>query len=191
VIHFEEYREFFVAGAGAAGALIGLLFVAVSVFPERARQAQTQVLFHNRASAALLVFTNALVLSLAALVPGTSVGWWAIWMSGTVSIFVAATVRSIIGGGDRRSGRRGSLGVVFALSLIAGFELYAGIRLVVDDQTAMSTLCYVLIGDLLVGISRAWQLVGLRDMGLLSSLRILAGLEPTVGPGDVYGSDVS
>jgi hypothetical protein len=41
--------------------------------------------------------------------------------------------------------------------------------------TAMSTLSYVLIGDLLVGISRAWQLVGLRDTGLLTSLRILAG----------------
>jgi hypothetical protein len=189
VSHFEEYREFFVAGAGAAGALIGLLFVAVSVFPERARQAQTQVVFHNRASAALLVFTNALVLSLAALVPGTSVGWWAIWMSGTVLIFVAATIRSILGGGDRRSGRRGSLGVVFALTLIAGFELYAGIRLVAGDQAAMSTLCYVLIGDLLVGISRAWQLVGLRDMGLLTSLRILAGLEPAAGGGEVQKSD--
>jgi hypothetical protein len=71
----QEYHEFFVATAGATGALIGLLFVAVSVSPEQARQAQTRVTFHNRASAALLVFTNALVLSLAALVPGTTLGW--------------------------------------------------------------------------------------------------------------------
>jgi hypothetical protein len=173
VIPSEEYREFFVAAAGAAGALIGLLFVAVSVFPERAKQAQTQVAFHNRASAALLVFTNALVLALAALVPGTTLGWWAIWMSTTVLIFVAATIRSLFGG---RSERGASFGVVFTLLLIAGFELYAGIRLVGSDASAMSTLSYVLIGDLLVGISRAWQLVGLRDTGLLTSLRILAGL---------------
>lgn len=175
MIASEEFREFFVAAAGAAAALIGLLFVAVSVFPERAREAQTQVAFHNRASAALLVFTNALVLSLAALVPGTTLGWWAIWMSATVLIFVAATVRSLFGG---RPELRASLGVVFALLLIAGFELYAGIRLVGSDPTAMSTLSYVLIGDLLVGISRAWQLVGLRDTGLLTSLRILAGFGP-------------
>ena len=32
--------------------------------------------------------------------------------------------------------------------------------------------------DLVVGISRAWQLVGLRDTGLLTSLRILAGITP-------------
>jgi hypothetical protein len=178
VIPSEEYREFFVAAAGAAGALIGLLFVAVSVFPERARQEQTQLAFHNRASAALLVFTNALVLSLAALVPGTTLGWWAIWMSATVLIFVAATVRSLIGATGGRSQRGASVGVVFALLLIAGFELYAGIRLVAADAAATSTLCYVLIGDLLVGISRAWQLVGLRDTGLVASLRILAGFGP-------------
>ena len=74
--------------------------------------------------------------------------------------------------------------MVFALLLIAGFELYAGIRLVAGDGTAMSTLSYVLIGDLLVGISRAWQLVGLRDTGLLTSLRILAGFGSAIDVAD-------
>jgi hypothetical protein len=174
----QEYHEFFVATAGATGALIGLLFVAVSLYPEQARQAQTRVTFHNRAAAALLVFTNALVLSLAALVPGTTLGWWAIVMGASVLIFAAATMRSIVANA-RHPTRRGSLGVVIALLIIAGFELYAGIRLVVDtDFAAVSTLSYVIIGDLGVGISRAWQLVGLRDTGLLTSLRILAGIAP-------------
>ena len=143
--------------------MIGLLFVAVSVHPG-ARQAHTRVAFHNRASAALLVFTNALVLSLAALVPGTTLGWWAIVMSASVLIFAAATIRSIVANACHPSRRQGSLGVVIALLIIAGFELYAGIRLVVDtDFAAVSTLSYVIIGDLGVGISRASQLVGLRD----------------------------
>jgi hypothetical protein len=34
----------------------------------------------------------------------------------------------------------------------------------------------VLIGDLGVGVSHAWQLAGLRDAGLLTLLRILAGI---------------
>jgi hypothetical protein len=177
----QEYHEFFAATAGATGALIGLLFVAVSVHPGQARQAQTRVTFHNRASAALLVFTNALVLSLAALVPGTTLGWWAIVMSASVLIFAAATIRSIVANARHPSRRQGSLGVVIALLIIAGFELYAGIRLVVDtDFAAVSTLSYVIIGDLGVGISRAWQLVGLRDTGLLTSLRILAGIAQPV-----------
>ena len=118
------------------------------------------------------------MLSLAALVPGNTLGWWAIVMSSSVLIFAAATIRSIVANA-RHPLRRGSLGVVIALLIIAGFELYAGIRLVVDtDYAAVSTLSYVIIGDLGVGISRAWQLVGLRDTGLLTSLRILAGIAP-------------
>jgi hypothetical protein len=74
----EEYREFFVAAAGTTGALVGLLFVAVSVFPDEGRQDTTRGQFHARSSAALLVFTNALVISMAALVPNVSLGWWAI-----------------------------------------------------------------------------------------------------------------
>jgi hypothetical protein len=100
-------------------------------------------------------------------------------MSANVLIFAAATIRSIVANARHPSRRQGSLGVVIALLIITGFELYAGIRLVVDtDFAAVSTLSYVIIGDLGVGISRASQLVGLRDTGLLTSLRILAGIAP-------------
>ena len=100
-------------------------------------------------------------------------------MSASVLIFAAATIRSIVANARHPWRRQRSLGVVIALLIIAGFELYAGIRLVVDtDFAAVSTLSYVIIGDLGVGMSRAWQLVGLRDTGLLTSLRILAGIAP-------------
>jgi hypothetical protein len=72
----EEYRAFFTAAAGAGGALIGLLFVAITVSPEGAQHVDTRTEFRIRASTALLVFSNALALSLAALVPRISLGWW-------------------------------------------------------------------------------------------------------------------
>ncbi|MFC3455267.1 hypothetical protein [Amycolatopsis speibonae] len=50
----DEFREFAVAAAGTSGALIGLLFVALSVFPERIWKAATHVEYHARASAALI-----------------------------------------------------------------------------------------------------------------------------------------
>jgi hypothetical protein len=64
---------------------------------------------------------------------------------------------------------------VVALLIIAGFELYAGIRLISDvtDLHAIHILDYLVIVDLAVGIARAWQLVNMRDTGLLSSLRVL------------------
>lgn len=172
----EDYREFFVASAGSSGALIGLLFVAVSVFPDRAREATTRVEFQTRSSAALLVFTNALVLSLAALVPGASLGWWAILSAVVVLTFIAATIRLAVNGLRRSSADRGWAWLVCGLLAIAGFETYAGVRLVAAfDSGALQTLCYVVIGDLVFGIARSWQLLGLRDTGMVASLRILTG----------------
>ncbi|KQY07311.1 hypothetical protein ASD37_14810 [Mycobacterium sp. Root135] len=178
----EEYREFFVAATGAAGALIGLLFVAVSVFPEHARRATTRVQFHSRASAALLVFTNALVISLAALVPGVSLGWWAVIAGGTVILFALGTARSVAAAARRREARGDAIWLVLGLLVIGGFEVYAGTRLVTGlDLNAVQTLNYVVIGDLAYGISRAWQLVGLRNTGLWSSLLLIAGRDHGLG----------
>jgi hypothetical protein len=178
----EEYRDFFVAATGAAGALIGLLFVAVSVFPEHARRATTRVQFHSRASAALLVFTNALVISLAALVPGVSLGWWAVIAGGTVILFALGTARSVAAAARRREARGDAIWLVLGLLVIGGFEVHAGARLVTGlDLDAVQTLNYVVIGDLAYGISRAWQLVGLRNTGLWSSLLLIAGRDPRLG----------
>lgn len=154
--------------------MIGLLFVAISVFPERLRQPDTRVESHARASAALLLFSNSLVLSLAALVPAVSLGWWATVISVVVFAFAAATARSIAAAAQHQRARWRSFGLVIALLVISGFELYAGVALIGDraDRSAIQTLDYVIIGSLSVGIARAWQLVGMRDTGLISSLRV-------------------
>lgn len=176
----EDYREFFVAAAGATGALIGLLFVAVSVFPEQARQSTTRLQFQTRSSAALLVFTNALVISMAALVPGVSLGWWAIVSGSGILLFAAATTRSIAGQSRQQRKEAGWTWMIVGLLVIAGWELWAGIRLAIapdaaPDLGAVRALSYVIIGDLLFGIARAWQLLGLRDTGWTTSLRTLTG----------------
>lgn len=171
-----ENREFFIASAGAAGALIGLLFVAVSVFPERARQDTTRMEFNNRASAALLVFTNALLISLAALIPGISLGWWAVAAGVTVLLFAAGTARTIAGQAHRPRGWAHSLWLILGLVIIGGWETYAGRRLIIGmDLGAVRALSYVIIGDFAYGIARAWQLVGLRDSGLWTSVQSIAG----------------
>lgn len=174
------YRDLFAAIAGCAAALAGLLFVAMSVSPTRGKPTSTHVIQQVRAAAALLAFTNALAISLFGLVPGTNVGYPALTLGVIGLLFTAAGTRSIF---SRRSiwrqHWRRQIGLIGLLLAIFGSELVNGIIVLVNPNAhnAIQGISYATVASLIVGVARAWELVGDRDTGIIASIAVLTGHE--------------
>jgi hypothetical protein len=170
-----DYRELLVAIAGAGGALTGLLFVALSVTPRRDPAQGPRIIRQVRAAAAMLAFTNALAVSLFGLVPGTHIGYPSLTLGVIGLVFTAASMRSIVTSAAAAGVKRGQLSLIGLLLLIFGTEFIAGIFAVANPAAAtpQDYIGYALVTSLIVGISRAWELVGDIDTGLTASLAVL------------------
>lgn len=171
-----DYRELFVVIATSAATLIGLLFVAVSVSKGRS-QAHPQVIREFRAAAALLAFTNPFTVSLFGLVPGTNIGYPAAIVGVIGVAFAAAGVRATISLPARLGHRRPQAILIFALLLVFGFQIGFGVILIVHPLRSgpLASIGDVLVASLLIGIGRAWELVGNWNTGLFASVALLFG----------------
>ena len=183
-----DERDLFLAVAGAAAALTGLLFVAMSVTPRPADGRPRGVIHQVRSAAALLAFTNALGVSLFGLVPGNNAGYPAAAFGIVGVLFTGASVRSILADAAARPRFRAQLTLVlgllavFVIEIIDGFELRANPA----NHSALDTIANLTIVSMLLGVARAWEFVGDRDTGIWSSIAVLAtGREhPLTVPGE-------
>src|SRR5260370_18848692 len=74
----EAFHDYFLASAGAGAALVGLLFVAVSIAPEQTVMRGAPVERQAVAISAYTALFNAFFLSPVALLPHTNLGWAAL-----------------------------------------------------------------------------------------------------------------
>ena len=165
----ENIHEFFAASAGVAGALIGLLFVAISVSSDRLSRDKEGAQVHRiRASAALTAFTNALAVSLFALVPGDKIGPTALSVAAAGLAFVVASLLSLIRLREVRwaTARDG----VFLIGLVIVFvlQLWEGIDVTAHrgDSGSVDTIAILVIVCFLIGIARSWELIGGPSFGI-------------------------
>jgi hypothetical protein len=184
-----DIHDFFAAAASVAGALIGLLFVAISVAAGRlAREKEAAQVHRIRASAALTAFTNALAVSLFALVPGHNIGPAAVAVGAAGLAFIVAVLLSLI----RLHQVRWSivrdalflvgLAVTFVIQLVQGAEVIAHPH----NPGAVNTIAILVIVCFLIGIFRSWDLIGGPSFGITHEVAALVRgheSEPADGPG--------
>ena len=167
----ESFEPFFLVTAGAGGALIGLLFVAISIGPQRTF-GNSVVMGEPRqhlAEATFLTLLNGFVVSSLALVPGIIIGWVAL-VPGIIGIVTAVHLSWLFArfhrhGRARYPAWRDLLRVVslsFIATVVFAIESLVGLRLILRpaDVDSYRWLGAIVIGLYALGMLRAWTLLG-------------------------------
>ena len=180
----DTFQEFFLASVGAAGAFVGLLFVAISVAPEQIAQEALPIERRALAANAFFALLNAFFISMIALMPGASIGPASITLGALGDAASLSLVWELIHHKGHRRRLFYQIGLLLGGLLLYGAELDYGIKLTHDPGAVqyVHSIATLLLGLYALGIARAWQLVGgrgslLRGRVLRSSI---GGLE---GPG--------
>ena len=166
----DTLHDFFVASAGVAGALVGLLFVAISIAADRLAAERAEAQLHRvRALAALGAFVDALVVSLVALLPGDGLGSAVLIVAAVGLLLVGASLMSLLRTRQLRGRHlRESLFLV-GLLVVFGLQLAQAVLLInrPDDTRVVGTIAVLVLVCFMVGIGRAWELVGAPSLGAL------------------------
>jgi hypothetical protein len=166
----NDFTSFFVASAGAGAALVGLLFVAISVNPDRNAGPSAPPERQAVSASAFTALINAFFVSLAALISNGILGGVAMAVS---AVSIIATLRLIPDLFPPQLSMRVYLRHAGFLSiglLVYGLQFYDGFQYNrYPNAIGWSyAIAYLLLGIYATGLTRAWQLLGAKRRGVLS-----------------------
>lgn len=164
-----DFTNYFLGSVGASAALIGLLFVAISVAPERIIGRESSPLSRAQAGSAFTALLSAFFVSMVALIPTTNLGYPGVIMSVTGIINTLSLGRHFSKVWRVRSERWGIV-LLFGSFFIYAYQLWYSAELLrhSQDVSAVKGLAYLLLGSYAIGLGRAWELLGAQHEGLLA-----------------------
>ena len=136
--------------------------MAVSVASERILGPEASDVHSVRAAATLTAFTNALTVVLFGLIPGFDVGDPAMVIAIVGLLFITGALLRVFPGWRAKRIRLVDLTFLVGLLVVFVIQLIAGISLArrPADSGDLTTICILVIVCFLIGIARAWDLVG-------------------------------
>ena len=154
----EYFEGYFAATAAGAGALIGLLFVAVSLRPASLLGSAASSNGRAVAGSAFTALVNSFFVSLIALIPFVSLGYTAAGMAG-LSLFSTFQMHR-----ELDTAEAGRIQLVTALIAYLG-QLVVGVLLAVkpSDATLVVAIAYLLVASFAVALKRAWMLMAVSE----------------------------
>ncbi len=189
----SEYANFFITAATAGGALIGLLFVAISLAPERVVLTSAPIESRIVAGSTFTAMMNAFFISLGALLPHTNIGWFALSFGiiGILNSLNQGRALLIPWPSWQNVLRRMWLTVLSLYIYI--YELVCSIQLLLSptNETPVSYLALSVVIIYIIALLRAWELLGAQRTGLLAWLNPLYDLSKGDAKEDVekYSSE--
>ena len=153
----DQWSDLFVATAGAAAALTGLLFVAVSINLERILAFRG---LPNRALATLVLLLEVTIASIFGLAPGQSTTTLGVELLAIGLISLAAVsllIRKSFDPAHQSAGRMAGNGTVGALATVP--FVIAGVSLIAESGGGLYWVLAGIVGAILGGVTNAWVLL--------------------------------
>jgi hypothetical protein len=172
-----EFQPFFTGSVAASSALIGLLFVSVSIAPEKVFGPQSEAVRQARAVSAFTALANVFFLSMTSLIPQVNVGLVAT-LAGGVAVLQTVFLLSMLRHWVTEGALLRSLFLFLGSAAIYVGEISVGVDLWTHPAGtgALTGLTELILGAYAIGLGRAWELLGAPRIGVLT--RILGRIDP-------------
>ena len=156
-----EYGNFLVASTGASAALLGLLFVSISIAPERVFGESSRAGHRALALSSFTALANAFFISLSGLIPHVPFGLFVI-IAGAIAL--SQSLSLLRTAPEWKADGRLLRGITLFVAGVAiyGSEIFLGAGLYANSGNSglITVLLQLLLSVFAMGLVRAWELLG-------------------------------